>query len=69
LRAFCGATPTITVTKRARTRRSAPIHGGTTAIEYGLIVAVVAIGIVVGLGSLRDGLNTILNNEATVMTK
>jgi Flp pilus assembly pilin Flp len=62
LRAFCGATPTITLTKRARTRR-------TTAIEYGLIVAVVAIGIVVGLGSLRDGLNTILNNEATVMTK
>ena len=29
------------------------------ATEYGLIAAIVGIGIIVGLGSLRDGLNTL----------
>jgi hypothetical protein len=36
-----------------------PHPAGATAIEYGLIAAIVAVGIIVGLGSLRDGLNTL----------
>ncbi len=42
---------------------------GATAIEYGLIAAIVGIGIIVGLGGLRDGLNTLFNNVKTKLTK
>jgi pilus assembly protein Flp/PilA len=31
-------------------------ESGVTAIEYGLIAAIVAVGIIVSLGTLRDGL-------------
>ncbi len=34
-------------------------ESGATAIEYGLIAAVVGVGIIAGLGQLRDGLNTL----------
>jgi pilus assembly protein Flp/PilA len=43
-------------------------ESGATAIEYGLIAAIVAVGIIVGLGSLRDGLNTLFNNLKTSVT-
>ena len=36
-------------------------ESGVTAIEYGLIAAFVGVGIIVSLGPLRDGLNTLLN--------
>ena len=39
------------------------------AIEHGLIAAIVAVGIIVGLGNLRDGLNTFFNNVKTKLTK
>ncbi len=42
---------------------------GATAIEYGLIAAIVGIGIVVGLGALRDGLNSLFNNIHTQLSK
>lgn len=42
---------------------------GATAIEYGLIAAIVGIGIIVGLNSLTDGLNTLFNNVKTNLTK
>ena len=32
-------------------------ESGATAIEYGLIAAIVAVGIIVALGTLRDELN------------
>ena len=35
-------------------------ESGATAIEYGLIAALVGVSIIVGLESLRDALNTIL---------
>jgi len=44
-------------------------ESGVTAIEYGLIAAIVGIGIIVGLGALRDGLNTLFNNVKTNLTK
>jgi pilus assembly protein Flp/PilA len=44
-------------------------ESGATAIEYGLIAAIVGIGIIVGLGSLRDGLNTLFNNVVTNLNK
>ncbi len=33
---------------------------GATAIEYGLIAAIVGVSIILGLGNLRDALNGIL---------
>ena len=44
-------------------------ESGATAIEYGLIAAIVGIGIVVGLGALRDGLNNLFNNVNTQLSK
>ena len=44
-------------------------ESGATAIEYGLIAAIVGIGIIVGLGSLRDGLNTLFNNVVTNLNR
>jgi len=44
-------------------------ESGATAIEYGLIAAIVGIGIIVGLGALRDGLNDLFNNVNTELTK
>ena len=49
--------------------RFAKDESGATAIEYGLIAAIVGIGIIVGLGSLRDGLNTLFNNVVTNLSK
>ena len=43
-------------------------QSGATAIEYGLIAAIVGIGIIIGLGALRDGLNTLFNNVNTNLT-
>jgi pilus assembly protein Flp/PilA len=44
-------------------------ESGATAIEYGLIAAIVGIGIIVGLGALRDGLNNLFNNVNTQLSK
>ncbi len=35
---------------------------GATAIEYGLIAAIVGVGIIAGLGTLKDGLNSLFGN-------
>ena len=42
-------------------------ESGATAIEYGLIAAIVAVGIIVGLTNLRDALNTLFNNVKTTL--
>ncbi len=42
---------------------------GATAIEYGLIAAIVGVGIIVGLTQLKDGLNTLFGNVNTQLTK
>jgi pilus assembly protein Flp/PilA len=44
-------------------------ESGATAIEYGLIAAIVGIGIIVGLGAMRDGLNNLFNNVVTQLSK
>jgi pilus assembly protein Flp/PilA len=44
-------------------------ESGATAIEYGLIAAIVGVGIVVGLGTLRDGLNDLFTNINTKLAK
>ena len=43
-------------------------ESGATAIEYGLIAAIVAVGIIIGLQNLRDGLNAMFNNLNTQVT-
>jgi pilus assembly protein Flp/PilA len=40
-------------------------ESGATAIEYGLIAAIVGIGIIVGLQSLKNGLNGLFSNVNT----
>jgi pilus assembly protein Flp/PilA len=42
---------------------------GATAIEYALIASIVAIGIVVSLGTLKTGLNTLYTSVNTSLTK
>ncbi len=54
---------------KANLTRFADDQSGATAIEYALIASIVAVGIIVGLGNLRDGLNTLFNNVNTTMTK
>jgi pilus assembly protein Flp/PilA len=44
-------------------------ESGVTAIEYGLIAAIVGVGIIVGLTNLKTGLNTLFNNVNTNLTK
>lgn len=39
-------------------------ESGATAVEYALIAAVIGLGIVVGVGAIRDGINNHLNNVA-----
>jgi pilus assembly protein Flp/PilA len=44
-------------------------ESGATAIEYGLIAAIVGIGIIVGLGNVKTGLNNLFNNVNTQLSK
>jgi pilus assembly protein Flp/PilA len=43
-------------------------ESGATAIEYGLIAAVVGVGIIAALGTLATALSTTLNDVSTAMT-
>lgn len=43
-------------------------ESGATAIEYGLIAAIIAVGIIVGLQNVRSGLTTLFNNVGTQLT-
>ncbi len=49
--------------------RFAEDTSGATAIEYGLIAAIVGVGIIVGLTQLQTGLNTLFGNVNTQLTK
>ncbi|HKZ97355.1 MAG TPA: Flp family type IVb pilin [Hyphomicrobiaceae bacterium] len=40
-------------------------ESGATAIEYGLIAAIVGVGIISGLQVLKGGLNTLFDNVNT----
>jgi pilus assembly protein Flp/PilA len=37
-------------------------ESGATAIEYGLIAAIIAVGCIVAMGTLRDKLNSTFTN-------
>ncbi len=41
---------------------------GATAIEYGLIAALVGVGIIVALGNLEAGLSTLFTSIGTDLT-
>ncbi len=43
--------------------RFAQDESGATAIEYGLIAAIVGVGIIAGLGNLKTGLNTLFGRR------
>ncbi|HEX9881079.1 MAG TPA: Flp family type IVb pilin [Hyphomicrobium sp.] len=40
-------------------------ESGAAAIEYAVIAGIIALGIVVSVGAIRDSLNDILNNTAS----
>jgi pilus assembly protein Flp/PilA len=44
-------------------------ESGATAIEYGLIAALIALAIVVGAGALGNSLNTKFKNVANAVNK
>jgi pilus assembly protein Flp/PilA len=48
--------------------RFANDESGATAIEYGLIAAIVGVGIIVGLNTLKDGLVGLFNNVGTKLS-
>lgn len=39
-------------------------ESGATAIEYGLIAAIISVGIIAALGNVKDGLDTTFGNVA-----
>lgn len=43
-------------------------ESGATAIEYGLIAAIVGVGIILGLGTLKNALNLTFGNVSTALT-
>ena len=43
-------------------------ESGATAIEYGLIAALIALAVIVGAGSLGNALNNQFSNIATTFT-
>ena len=43
-------------------------ESGATAIEYGLIAALVGVAIIVGAGALGDGLNTLFTDISVTLT-
>jgi len=49
--------------------RFAKDESGVTAIEYGLIAAIVGVGIIAGLTTLKTGLNTLFTTVNTSLTK
>ena len=48
--------------------RFASDESGATAIEYGLIAAIVGVGIIASLGTLKTALTTTFISEANTMT-
>ena len=49
-------------------RRFIKNESGATAIEYGLIAAIVGVGLVAGLGTLKTNLNTTFSTVGTKLT-
>ena len=49
--------------------RFAQDESGATPIEYGLIAAIVGVGIIAGLGNLKTGLNTLFGSIQTELGK
>lgn len=49
--------------------RFAKDESGATAIEYGLIAAIVGVGIIVGLEAVRDGLTGLFENDVAPKLK
>ena len=49
--------------------RFAQDESGATAIEYGLIAAIVGVGIILGLGNLKTGLNDLFTDVQTELGK
>jgi pilus assembly protein Flp/PilA len=43
-------------------------ESGATAIEYGLIAALVGVAIITALGTLKTGLTTVFNNVGTTLS-
>ena len=48
-------------------QRFAKDESGATAIEYGLIAAIVGVGIILSLGPLRNQLNLTFNSISTTL--
>ena len=43
-------------------------ESGASAVEYGLLVAVLAVGLIAGMAALRGSINTAFTNAGTALT-
>ena len=39
-------------------------EGGATVVEYAVVAGVIALALIAGLGAIRDGFNTTMNDAA-----
>ena len=53
---------------RRLTRRFSKDQAGSNAIEYGLIVAIISLGVAVGAGRVNTSLNTLFTSVSTQLT-
>lgn len=44
-------------------------QSGSSAVEYAVIAAIIGLGIIASVGSIRDGLNNHFNNAKTELSK
>ncbi len=55
------------IAMRSIVGRFAKDESGASAIEYAVIAGIIAIGIVVSVGAIRDSLNDVFNNASSEM--
>jgi len=49
---------------RTMLRRFIEDESGASAVEYAVVAGIIAIGIIVSVGAIRDSLNDIFNNTS-----
>jgi pilus assembly protein Flp/PilA len=63
----CRAVIRESVVMNSMIRRFVEDESGATAVEYAVIAGIIALGLIVSLGAIRDNLNEIFNNASDGM--
>jgi pilus assembly protein Flp/PilA len=62
---LCSAVIRERVVMKALVGRFIEDESGASAVEYAVVAGIIAIGIIVSIGAIRDSLNGIFNNTAS----